>query len=343
MEKKMEEKRTDFLIILAFIWKWKWHLVIITVFAGLVAAIFSGPAFITPKYESAIIFYPSTQMSASKALVSDAVFRDDDFLTIGESEEAEQLLQILQSDRLMNKVKVKNNLMAHYGIEKDEKYANTKFANKYRKNISSDLTKYTSLRVSVIDKDPKMAAQIANDVVEYMDTIRNEMLKSRAKDGLKIVKKDYFEKKEYVDALMDSINTIASKGILDYSAQSEALNLAYGQVLQSGNRNAINKLEEKLAIVAKYGPTHSKLAAEMEFEIEELARLRNKLKEIKIDVESFVPSKFIVESAGVPERKTYPRRTLITFVSMLSAFFFAIVLLIIIENFRKVDFDKLSA
>ena len=86
----MVEKKNDFIEVLRFIWKWKFYLAAISIVAAIIVAIFSGPKFITPKYESYVIFYPTIQMSVSKGLLSENQYGDNDFLTIGEGEEAEQ-------------------------------------------------------------------------------------------------------------------------------------------------------------------------------------------------------------------------------------------------------------
>ncbi|MBC8344344.1 MAG: hypothetical protein ISR55_08765 [Bacteroidetes bacterium] len=332
----MVEKKNDFIEVLRFAWKWKLYLGGISLFAAILAAIFSGPKFITPKFESYVIFYPTTQMSVSKGLLSENSYGDDDFLTVGEGEEAEQLLQILQSDMIGNKIKKRYNLMEHYGIKPDEKYANTKFGIKFHKNVKSQLTEYTSIKVSVRDEDPVMAANIANDIVEIMDTIRNNILKARAIHGMKIVEKDYKEKKAYVQSIVDSLNALAKLGVLDFEGQSDALSQAYAESVSRGNSAVLRTIDDKLAVLSEFGPTQAWLSGELEYELEEVVKLRTKYKQIKADVESIVPNKFIIERAGVPERKAFPRRSIITIVAFFSALLFSIILFVFIENFKQI-------
>ena len=178
------DKKNDFIVIVEFLLKWRKPIIIITILAGLSAAIITAPVFIHPKFKSMVIFYPTTTVSVSKALVSEQGPSNSDFLTVGESQEAEQLLQILQSDIIAGKIRDKYHLMEHYRISPTSKYANTKFAKRFNNNVKSGLTEYTSIKVTVIDEDPDMAANIANDIVEIMDTIRNDILKERSKKGL---------------------------------------------------------------------------------------------------------------------------------------------------------------
>jgi len=327
----MEIKQSnEFIIVIRFIWKWRFYLLGFSFFAAIVAG--ASTYLVKPKYEAVSIFYPSTHMSVSRGLMNENVYGDKDFLTVGEGEEAEQLLQILQSDRIADKIKRRFNLMEHYRIKQGEKYANTRFGKMFKKNVKSNLTEYTSIRVRVRDEDPELAAKIANDIVEIMDTIRNNISIERARQGLYIVEKDYNEKKAHVQNLIDSLNALAKLGVLDYTAMSEALGTAFAEAVNKGNTAALRSIDDKIQLLSKYGPTQAWLASELEYEIEQFVKLRAKYKQVRADVDNIIPSKFIVERAYVPEKKAYPKRILITLVAFASAFLFLLVALIVYEN-----------
>jgi uncharacterized protein involved in exopolysaccharide biosynthesis len=337
----MNNQKNDFVIILEFLLKWKYYLLGISLLAGITAAIFTAPVFVHPKYTSTAIFYPTSMVSVSKALISEqGASGEKDFLTIGESQEAEQLLQILQSDLIPSKLNVKYKLMEHYGIRPDEKYANTKFGKKFKSYVKAELTEYTSIKVTVIDEDAEMAANIANDVVEIMDTIRNDIQKQRANDGLKIVENDYNEKKVHVQSIIDSLSVISNKGVLKYEQQTDGLTKAYSDAIQKGNTKTLQFIEEKMKLVAKYGPAQEMLTNELEYETEQLVILRSKFKQAKIDAESYIPNKFIVERAYKAERKTYPKRMMVTLISCISGFLFSALFFIIYENLKEIKLGK---
>ena len=48
-----------------------------------------------------------------------------------------------------------------------------------------------AVKISVLDKDPQMAADIANDIAELLDSTKNNMQKVRALKGFKIVEGKY--------------------------------------------------------------------------------------------------------------------------------------------------------
>lgn len=331
------EQKNDFLIVIKFLLKYKFQIIIVGLVAGLAAAIFSGPAFVTPLYDSQVIFYPSTTMSASKALVAEKGYSEDDFLSIGQDEEAEQLLQILQSDVVIDILKKKYNLMKHYNINMNKKYANTRFTKKFRKNFTSEMTKYMSIRIKVRDKDPQLAKIMTNDAAAIMDSLRNALLKDRANTGLAIVEHDYKEKIAYMKTLVDSLQSLGNLGVMKLEQQAEVLTKAYTDALLKGNIKALKEINERMKLVSKYGPVQESLAAELEFETEQLVDLRSRYKEIQIDATNDVPHIFYVEKAVVAERKAYPVRSLITLLSALGAVMFLIVILIIKDQLKKLN------
>src|SRR5690349_15041805 len=86
---------TSLLILLV---RWRKPLAIVLLSTLIVAYIFSGPAFITPKFKSSVIFFPSSTNSISKAILEETSSEKQDILAYGEEEQAEQMLQILNSD-----------------------------------------------------------------------------------------------------------------------------------------------------------------------------------------------------------------------------------------------------
>ena len=45
--------------LIKVIFKWKWHIIAVTIVAAALGAVFSGPKFITPKFKSEAIVYPN--------------------------------------------------------------------------------------------------------------------------------------------------------------------------------------------------------------------------------------------------------------------------------------------
>jgi len=53
-----------------------------------------------------------------------------------------------------------------------------------------------AVQISVLDKDPQMAADIANKIADLLDSTKNQMQRQRAFSGYRIVEAEYNSLKE---------------------------------------------------------------------------------------------------------------------------------------------------
>ncbi|MDZ7778313.1 MAG: hypothetical protein U5L09_23185 [Bacteroidales bacterium] len=76
-----------------------------------------------PKYRNpAVIMYPASSNSLLKHSLPSARVASRNILEYGEEAATEQMLQLLNSSRIRNRVVRKFDLMAHYDIAPDDKY-----------------------------------------------------------------------------------------------------------------------------------------------------------------------------------------------------------------------------
>ncbi len=323
--------------LLLFIVRWKRPLGIVTVLAMLASVIFSSPVFIPPKYESTVIMFPTSTASVSKSLLAQNPQGKQDLLQFGEEEQAEQLLQILNSDEIRNRVVTKYDLMNHYQIDTTAQYKYTELFKEYESNIKFKRTEFQSVRVDVLDTDPIMAANIANDIAALVDSVKNRMQQERAHKAMVIAETEYFGMRDYVQELEDSLNSLRAMGINDYESMSERFTEYYAKAILEGNQRAMSKLEEQLGTLSKYGGAYVSIRDILEHEKKQLSHLRVKYKEAKVDAEQTLPHKFIVNNAVPAEKKSYPVRWLIVMVTTVSAFLFSLLTIIAVENFRNLS------
>lgn len=337
MEPK-ESSLFDSTNLVLFLIKKRKPLIIITLAAAVVSSIVS--LLIDNKFQSTVIMFPANSNSISKTLMAEDVTGKNDITAFGEEEQAEQMLQILNSDEIRWKIIEKYNLMQHYEIDQDEKYKLTKLYKEYDSNISFKRTEFMSVRIDVLDKNPDTAAMIANDIAALLDSARNRMQQDRAREGLAIIEDKYFEMRDYLQLLEDSLTTLREYGVHDYEKQIEMLSQEYYKVLAQGNTSAAKKLEDKLEVLAKYGSAHISMTEILEYERERLALLRAKYEETKADAERSMTYKFIVNNAYPSEKKAYPIRWLIVVVSTISTLVLAILSLIFIENYKRFKVEE---
>lgn len=320
------------------IFKWRIPLIIIAVIAIVASVIFSSPAFITPLYKSTVVLFPTSTNSISKALLAENSGGEKDILEFGEDEQAERMLQILNSNRIRDKIINKFNLMDHYEISPDSKYRNTRLFKEYESNISFHRTQFMAVKITVYDKDPAIAADIANEIATLIDSTVNEIQQERAQRALKIVKTEYFQLQADIKQMQDSLKRLMQRGVHDYESQAEMINRQLAIEIGKGNNAAVRRLENKLSDLANLGGAYVTLTNTLEFDVEQLSLIKAKYKEAKVDAEQVLPQKFVVSKAYKAEKKSYPIRWLIVVVSTFSALFLGLLVIVIIENLDKYRF-----
>jgi len=323
-----------------FLYKWRQPLIIITIIAIIISIIFSSPFFITPKYKSTVILFPTSSNSISQVLLGKKINNKKDILEFGEDEQTERMLQILNSNKIKDRIIEKYNLGNHYGINKNKKYFKTKINNEYESNISFRRTEYMAVKISVLDKDPQMAADIANDISILLDSTVNDIKRDRSYKGFIIVENEYIRLKSQIKEVEDSLKTLRKLGVHDYESQAEMINQQLAIEIAKGNKQSINRLEEKLDILANYGGAYVTLRDALEYDIEQLSIVKTRYEDARIDAQQVLPQKFIVNHAFKAEKKSYPIRWLFTVFLTFSVLFLSILVIIIIENYEKIKNKK---
>jgi uncharacterized protein involved in exopolysaccharide biosynthesis len=326
------EYRFDSVDLILYLWDRKWPIIGITTVAAIVSVIVA--LLIPVKFKSEVILFPAAASSVSHDLLSSNISKKE-ILRLGEDEEVEQLLQVLQSDEIRNRIIEKYDLMNHYQIDSTSKYPFTALHKEFSENISFTPTKFMSVRITVMDTDPQMAAGIANDISNLVDTIRNKMQTERAYEALHLVEKEYFTQRDQIQQLEDSLNVLRSFGVVDYESQAEVLTDAYGQAIIQGKNEAARKLEAKLDILAKYGGSYVSIRDYLEFEKKQLSNLKAKYAEALVDATQNLPTKFVVNKAVEAEKKSYPTRWLIVVLSTFSAFILTVLLMVVSDTLLK--------
>ncbi len=320
--------------LLLYMWNRKKPLIMVSFIAFVASVIVS--LIITPKYRSTVIFFPSSSTSISKALISTTGGGPaKDILQFGEEEETERLLQVLYSDEIRERLVEKYNLFEHYQIDPDSRYKYTTLYGKMKENISFRKTEYMSIRIDVLDTEPGVAADMANEIASLLDSTMNRMQKRRAREAYEIVEQEYFSLKNEIGALEDSLKTLGQLGVFNVEAQSQGLVELYLDAVSRGNRSQAERLEKQINVLAEHGGTYLFLTEFLENESARLSLLKEKYVEAKVDAEQNLSHTFIVNKGQEAEKKAYPKRSIIVIISTLSAFLFTLIVLVSIDSVRK--------
>jgi uncharacterized protein involved in exopolysaccharide biosynthesis len=320
--------------LIQYAWNKKWILIGLSLVAFIVSIIVSLN--ITPRYRSQVILYPAAAFSLSKSLVETTTFSTDnrDVLSFGGDFESERLLQILQSNDIRDHVAKKFNLMEHYKINPKSPFPENQLNNKFRGNVKIRRSEFMSIEIGVLDINPQMASDIANEITVYVDSIYHYMQKERAMDAFNIVKSEYESSQNDIRQYSDSLQQLRLKGVIDYESQASALNTAYANALEHGNSQASDVIKKQLNILSVYGGKYVELSQKLQLEISRMSLLKAKYASYKVNIENTIPQIFIVDKARVEEKKVSPMRTVIVMMSTLSTFAVSLILLLMIDHFK---------
>jgi uncharacterized protein involved in exopolysaccharide biosynthesis len=323
-----QEKNSDFdsMSLVVFLWKWRKPLLIVTLLAAITSA---GLSFLIQEtYMSTAIIFPA---KSNTVTLSENQTQNESPLQIGTEEEAEQLIQILNSAEIRDSIVQWFDLMKHYGIDESSPIKNYLLAQQYVQNITFDKTPYGSITIEVLDHEPKVAADIANSIVMLVDTVKNRMLRERAQEALILIEIKLQKVIDDVNMLSDTINALGRMGVVPPSALGP-LTEGLATAKDAATRE---ELRRKVLINETYGPLFSDLLDQRELKRTRLAELEKRHEQALLDANLKMSQKLELERAAPSERKTYPIRWLIVLIATLGSFIAAVLIIITSEKIKE--------
>lgn len=334
MQQAPQAPGTNSFDLVLFLWARRKLIIGITVL-GLVAGVVAA-FLITPLYRSEVIMFPAITNSASKALLNEQSTGRDDILALGDEEDSEQLLQMLNSDKVRDRVSQKFDLMTVYEIDPNGKHKRSELAEAFKDHIKFEYTKFSSVRVEVMDPDPQRAADIANYIADQVDSVWKDMAIERAEKGFMLVDTKVKQLEADIRQMADSMRVLRELGVHDYHTQTERYNEYLGAAIVKGDHRAIKEFEERFKVLAQYGGAYVTLQDRLFNETKRLSVLKMKLEQAQADLESDLPHKFVVNRAQPADKKAYPIRWLIVAISGIASLLLALLLIVVQENVKKI-------
>lgn len=271
-------------------------------------------------YTSTTVIFP---VKLGQAPVNETAFRRGNISDFGETGEAEQALEILNATSLMDRIIFKYDLFTHYEIDSSQIAALTFVRKVYQGNVNIKRTKFNSIQITVRDKEPQMAAQMANSIAAYLDTIKYEMVKSRANELVSNLEIQHAKQKTLIDSLQKHIDQLTQRGIMSQFQRGYLLE-AYGQSSGQDRRELKPIVDSNIT----YGEEFDRVEKIYEREMDNLLLINKYLVQTKADGEIQFSQKFIVDRAEPAEKKSYPVRWLVVLVSLISSMFICVFLLL---------------
>ena len=313
--------------LLKRIWGWRVPLVVAGALGGIVSA--AASFLIAPEFQSSVVLFALPQQSFG-AQFYEAEKRED-ILAYGETEDAERLLQILNSDRVRRRIIEKYDLWTHYDILKGESGAQAAMAKVYAGKVGATMTRYGSIRIDVFDTDPVMARDVANDVANLTDSVSNQLRNDRALEAFRYARKSLEQHQAGIEKMKDRLGALRREGVYDYPVQIEGLNEQYATALAEGQRSRAAEILGKMERLTPYANEFNQLTTKLEDAYEQEAVLKKRFDLNKLDAESQIPAAFVVDRAAVSDKKARPVRWLITVMGALSVALAGLVFLLFRE------------
>jgi uncharacterized protein involved in exopolysaccharide biosynthesis len=311
--------------LLVFIWKRRKIIMIVTVAAAVLAVVVSF--LMTPIYRSTAIVFPAATSTVSFSEQRNAKAAAMDF---GEEEQAEQLVQILQSSRIRDRIVEQFDLMKHYEIDTDDPNKHYKLVKAYNDNFFFVRTRFGSIQIDVLDKEPQRAADMANRIVELIDTVKNQMVYERTLPAFEINKR----KKEQMEIdrkeVLRKLDSLASIGVVPLDGRANLFQ-AY---VDANNAKEKAELAKSIEINRQNGATFDALEYIRNEKIVKLEDFMQSYEQAESDANTIFNHKFVVENAVVADKKDKPKRLIIVLLATIGAFVFVVFGLLINERIK---------
>jgi uncharacterized protein involved in exopolysaccharide biosynthesis len=312
--------------LLVFIWKRRKVIGLFTGVAAVLAVVISF--LLTPLYRSTAIVFPAATSTVSFSEQRNAKASSMDF---GEEEQAEQLVQILQSSRIRDRIVDQFDLMQHYEIDGADKNKYFKLVKEYNNHFFFVRTRFGSIQIDVLDRDPVKAADMANKIVELVDSVKNNMVAERTLPAYAINKRKKEQLENDRDIVLKRMDSLAALGVLSLDGRS-GLFQAY---VDAKNAQEKAEIKKTIDVNAVNGTTYDGLEYLRNEKIKKLEEFMVSYEQAESDANTLFNHKFIVEKAVVADKKDKPKRMIIVLLASIGAFIFIVFALLVKERLAE--------
>ncbi len=305
--------------ILSLIWKRKFHFIIVGIVAIVLSVIFSGPAFIKPKFKSTARIYPTN------------------IWVLSDESETEQMLEIVNSNDIKFKMFDAFQLDQVYKISKEDPHYLTYMLDIYGNNVSAGKTEFETVQVKVMDHDPRRASDMCDSIIFFYNKKVREMHKTKDLEMVEISEKGLKKKYQELDELMVKLDSVRNEfGILDYESQVPEITRGYMNALATGRGSTSDakKIQELYQNLAEKGSEAIWLESRLEFLIGAIDSLTTQHEVYLNEFEKDITYAHVVEYPVPADKKSYPVRWLIVVFSTISAIFLALLVFLVLD-YRK--------
>lgn len=363
----MSQSKDNLLAVLRTLFRWKKAIFYFCLAVGILAVIV---VLVVPVYyQATTIFLVASPDQSKPELIFGNSQQEPEFY--GDDSDIDRLLTITESNELVEFLIDSFNLYHHYDIDSSKAKAAYYIKLHFFDLYDVRKTKRDAIMLSIEDRDPSTATRMTRAARDKINAIAQELIRASQAKKIETYQASVQSKGEQLNILSDSLVRLRQRyGIYNALAQSELLTqeltsaeskLAYTQArlqnMEETNqrRDSIFKLR---SIVAGLEQQVSTLTNKLELFNEGVARVeifneqyeeanealsedQERLKQYVSAYNSNIPALLLVEEAELPIIKSRPRRTLIVLGAVVLAFFFAVVGVLLFDNYRDTNWREI--
>jgi uncharacterized protein involved in exopolysaccharide biosynthesis len=294
--------------------KWKKHIIIITFFGTLIIG--ASTFLIQRKYQSTAVVYPINLGSLSEESYS------------------EQMIQMLKSRDIIDKVMKKFDLPTHYNMDSNYVHFQSTMYYLYKKNVEISKNEFDAVEISVIDVDAETAKNMVNAIINFYNDKVRDLLNYKLKELIEINKTTVNDFKKEQDSLQKRIQILNTKaGLIDVKTQVKAI--TKGLYSSNGNAKTITKAEAQLDSIRKYAVEYNALTCGLDSITGNILHLESKINTEETEYNSKITYAHIVSSPYAQDNKYSPKRIPITLFGGLAIFVLLMIIIAFLERKRQ--------
>ena len=311
----MESQNFDFTSILKIVRENLKIFIAVGIVVTALAAIFSGPSFIKPRFKSVAVVYPLNINLYS------------------EESQTEQMLQMFEASNIRDSLIEKFDLYKRYEIEKDQASSKFYLYQEYNDRVVTSKTKYESILLEVYDEDPVIAKEMADEVLTQLNSTIRSFRNRRGLNKSESFREQMDYQLQLIDSLEQRIRDLSKeKRLLSYEAQSRELVKGYIEELsRNKNSDATKELREWLEDLEESGSLHQTLQNVTNYAAQQYGILAMKFLDWRTVAYENINYLDVVVKPEVADKKSWPVRWVIVVTSVIGALLLTLIILSIIR------------
>jgi len=361
----------DNIVGLIRVWfRWKKTILVLCLLAAMVSALASW-LMLKNYYQSTTIFYAAS----SDVLKPDKLFgvSGETMYYYGSSEDVNRVLAVAESAQLRDYLTKQFGLYARYHFDSTSVKGRSDFQDFFNELYKVEKNKLDAVELSMEDTDPEFAQKIVlasriyidkevcnlirrnqlNMVSSFENSIRIQNAEIKAlEDSLLVLRKQSgIYNTSTQSKMLTDLTGIAEARLARVSAQVKALEkepaanrdtIIMMRSLVKGLQNELSYLKNSSTVSFNKGMGLIDVLSQMhEQKRKQMSYDAVRLEQIRAAQQSEVSSIYVVEDAVLPLKKSRPKRMIIVLASVLITFIFTTLGILLLERYRKIDWDAI--